>query len=221
MSEPLADAGEPRASEIPHAPISEKPKFCYEYPQASPCGALILYTLDGDKLDVLTTQRAECVGTGRSVAAGGFWEVKHALAVPDITIDGSEELYREFHEELGEEIKTIIPYEQFLQRVEPIWDGMRHIGNGLGVHAITQKSMRVSVSEMAAICALPDTAEQVGKKIESFLLGAFNNAAEAATHIRERLHDFRYPVEVEGVVKLYDRLERAQQPAFVPAGGWN
>ena len=123
--------------------------------------------------------------------------------------------------ELGEEIKTMIPYEQFVQRVEPIWEGMRRIGNSLGVHTVIQKSMRVSTHEMAAICALPDTTEQVGKKIESFLLGAFKNAAEAGAHIRERLSDFRYPIEVEAVVKLYDRLERARQPAFVPAGGWN
>jgi len=215
MSEPLPAAAKSAATPAP----TKKPVFCYEYPQASPCAALVGYTLKGNELSILTTFRAASVGSGRSLTAGGFYEVKDMFTVPDKLQDGDAELYREMHEELSDEIKTLIPYEDFAARSEYLWNGMRRIGTGGSVHAITQKSLRLSEREKDAILAMPDTSEQVGKKMETFLLGAYKDAAEAETAIRERLADFKYPVEVGGVVKLYNKLNNPK-PVFEPVGGW-
>lgn len=200
MSEPLPGAGEPRPAAI---------TYHYVFPQASPCGALLAYKQNGNALTLITTIRDASVGVGRSVTAGGFWEVKPMLAKPADTMqDGSAELYREFHEELGEGVKDIIPYEDFADRVEYLWDGMARKGVGLGVHAIVQKTLRLTDAEFDAIMATPETSEQRGKVAETFLLHAYNSAAAAEADIRARLSDFKYAEEVDAVVRWYNKKSR-------------
>lgn len=199
MSEPSAGAAGRSPNSLP---------FSYLYPQGSPCGAIVGYTQKGDELTILTTFRAAHMGGGRSVMAGGFWEVKEMLSLPaDSMRDGDVDLYREGYEELGEGFKEIIPYEDFHERTEHLWDGMAR-KNGLGVHVVVQKAISLSDQEFVDIMNLPATDEQVGKKPETFLLRSFGSAADAEAHIRERLSDFRYREEVDAVVRLYRKKDK-------------
>lgn len=220
---------EPETAAEPHADITYKPLFLYSFPQGSPCGALVGYKQGGNELTILTTRRAAHVGVGRSLAAGGFWEVGSMISREiDAMQDGDAELYREAFEELGPDIKTLIPYEAFHARTEHVWDGMvRKPGHslcarvpvseegepdykqieilkeGILVHSVVQKALRFNDTEFDAILKLPPTDEQRGIEPESFLLNHYNSAAEAEMAIRTRLSDFKYKEEVDAVVRLY------------------
>lgn len=210
MSEPSNGAGEPRAF---------APPFMYQYVQGSPCGALVGYTQHGDELTIMTTFRAAHMGGGRSLMAGGFWEpVKMLPLPPETTRDGDVELYREGFEELGEDMKTLIPYEAFHDRAEHVWDGMVRKGTGLGVHVVVQKSIELTDQEFVAIMNMPPTDEQIGKKPETFLLRSFQSAADAESHIRDRLSDFKYPEEVDAVVRLYNKKNKEAERALAMHG---
>lgn len=183
--------------------------FVYNFVQGSPCGALVGYKQTGDELTIMTTFRAAHMGGGRSLMAGGFWEPKEMLSLaPETARDGDVDLYREGFEELGEDLKSLIPYENFHERTEYVWDGMVRKGNGLGVNVIVQKAIRLTDQEFTAIMEMPPTSEQVGKKAETFLLRSYNDAAAAEKDIRACLSDFKYPEEVAAVVRLYNKKNK-------------
>lgn len=264
----MSDA--PSATAQPRAIVTKLPPiaFAYAYPQASPCGGIVAYKEDGDALSIITTYRADHMGGGRSLAAGGFWEVGSMLSKPPETVqDGDAELYREGHEELSDEIKTLISYDDFHKRTEHIWDGMVRKGqmpprgtvteakpipkrnaalydniyedlgddlravltpeqfagladlvwnrmvykDGIGVNAVVQKAIRLSDAEFDAILAMPNTEEQVGKKVETFLTRHYNSAADAEADIRTRLADFKYPEEVNAVVRWYNKKNEKRE----------
>ncbi len=185
--------------------------YSYEFAQASPCRAVVGYTLQGNKFDLLTTFCDASVDGGRSNMAGGFDEIGKFLQQPANTImDGDEELYRECKEELGDEFENIIPYADFHERVEALWDGKRRVGDSQIVHAITQKSLRLTQQEMDAIAALPSTAERIGFKVESFMLDSFNGAADAEAQVRDRLSDYRHKVEQDAAVRLVKQIMKRE-----------
>jgi hypothetical protein len=196
----------------------------YEWPQASPCSNIILYTSNGDRLSLMVTFRDESVGAGKSLSAGGFDEVADALSQPAGTmIDGRAETYREMYEELGEELKTILPYESFLARVQYLWDGMVPNANSPLVEKVVMRTLELSPNEMRAIMALPRTEEQAGKMLVDFNLNADPAKATDTSQIDAALTGFRYPHEVEAArmwftaqeQKAKDSLARATGPAFL------
>jgi hypothetical protein len=196
--------------------------FTYDFPQASPCSNISLYTKNGNTVRLLITDRDASVGKGKSLSAGGFDEVKDAFGRAGEMIDGIEETYREMHEELGEEIKEIIPYEDFKARVQYLWDGMVPTSKHPLVEKVVMRYMEVSEAEMDAIMALPSTSEQVGKKLIELEL---NDDAQAAstdfTSLSDDFNGFKYPHEVVAAQMLLQRLEtqaRASAPSTGP--GW-
>ncbi len=178
-----------------HAPT---PKFCYDFPQGSPCANIILYTQDtdskGTRLTIMTTIRAPHVGAGRALSAGGFYEVKDMFNEVGKVQNGLKELYRECYEELGEEFKTIIPYEDFERRAQYLWSGMHRIRDTQLVHNILSMTMQISHEEMDAIVALPDTEEQIGKVLETFTL-EYDGSTTSEEAVMERFADFYHPME--------------------------
>lgn len=198
---------EPENGAVTHANIPTPPMFTYHFPQGSPCGAVFAYKKEGDAVTLITTVRATHVGPGRSATAGGFWEVGSMLPKDvDTMQDGTAEIYREMHEELGEDIKTILPYDVFASRVEHLWDGMiRKRGNI--VHAVTQKMIELTPDEFDKIIALPKTDEQRGIKCETFLTRHYKDAAEAERDVQKRLSDFRNADELAGAVRWFQKLD--------------
>ena len=185
--------------------------YTYAFAQASPCRAVLGYEIKDNILNLLTTFCDASVGGGRSNMAGGFDEIgKFLQGPPDAVMDGDEELYRECKEELGDEFEKIIPYADFHERVEHLWDGKRRVGGSQIVHDITQKALRFKDGELDAILALPRTEERVGFKVESFLLGSFTDAADAEEKVRERLSDYRHSVEVDGAVRLVQKVMKRE-----------
>lgn len=179
-------------------------RYTYEYPQGSPCGAVLLYTQKGAEVTLLTTIRDAIVGEGRSLSGGGFYNMKDIFMMKGYTRPGSRELYREMYEELGDPVKHIVPYRQFLRDAEIVWDGEWHLPGTQSVHSIIQKSLKITDAQMSAILKLPRTAEQKGKALETFNL----KANLSGTDIRNRIADFRYPVERDGVVRWYRKMQK-------------
>lgn len=181
--------------------------YTYDWAQASPCSNIILYTLHGNQLRVLITDRDKSVGEGKSLSAGGFDDVKNAFYRAGEMIDGREETYREMFEELGEAIKEILPYEDFKHRVYYLWDGMIANAKHPNVEKVVMRAMQVTEAEMAAIMKLPPTSEQAGKEIKLFELND-DPAVPVDTQIVDHmLTGFKYPHEVEAAKMLYERLE--------------
>ena len=199
--------------------------YTYDFPQASPCGATLLYTIKDNKLTLLTTRRSNAVDDGgkRSLSAGGFAEVKDMIsgktkaAGESLTrilgalksdfsqeqlriTDHRQELYREMWEELGKEIKTLIPYQTFIDRSEIMADLNKHTKGNL-VYTARMYAMEISEEVMDQIVALPNTSEQVGKVLETFDLDLYVNAEKVIT---ERLSDFANADEVIAAFNLYE-----------------
>ncbi|HEY8963751.1 MAG TPA: hypothetical protein VIN59_04730, partial [Alphaproteobacteria bacterium] len=177
--------------------------YTYDWPQASPCSNILIYTREGSILNLLTTQRTSKVGIGRALSAGGFNEVKDMFNEVGKISEGDAETYREMHEELGEAIKQIIPYEDFHERQEYVWDFMRRVRDTIGVESVITRSLEVSQAEMDAILALSSTEEQNGKVIERFDL-----AKTTEDSIRARLSDFHYAHEAEATVRWFKKLQK-------------
>lgn len=182
--------------------------YQYEWPMAAPCSAILIYTRSGNEVRLLTTHRDASVGTGRSLSAGGFYEVKDMFNKTGKIQDGDAEIYREMVEELGEQIKTIIPYEDFEKRVTYVWDCMVTSPDPQIVHNVIFKALEISPAEMEKIMALPRTDEQTGKTIEKFML----NEKESAESVLARLADFKYPHEAQATVRWLQALKAA--PSF-------
>lgn len=209
--------------------------YTYEWPQASPCSNVILYTLtpflkageeDQTMVSMLVTKRDASVGEGRSLSAGGFDEVKDTFNRAGEMIDGCEETYREMCEELGEEIKTIIPYDDFKRRVEYLWDGMVPKEQAEGedfplVEKVVFRALEITQDQMRAIMALPDTAEQKGKMEEHFVLNDDKAEPVNSQIVEKALTGFKYQHEVEAAKMLYEKLERhAKLHAPTKGCGW-
>ncbi|MEC7028784.1 MAG: hypothetical protein VXW91_03850 [Pseudomonadota bacterium] len=183
--------------------------YTYEWPQASPCSNIILYTLKGNQLRILVTDRDQSVGIGKSLSAGGFDEVKDAFHRAGEMIDGRAETYREMHEELGEGIKEILPYDDFKRRVYYLWDGLIANAKHPLVEKVVMRAMQVTEAEMSAIMALPSTSEQVGKEIKLFTLNDDPTRPVDTQIVDHMLTGFKYPHEIEAAKMLYERLESA------------
>ena len=196
--------------------------YTYDFPQASPCSVVLIYTRDDDKLTLLTTKRANIVGPGRSLSAGGFDEVKDTFdklnnkfnVKAGELVDGLAETYREMHEELSEGFKAIISYEEFEKRAEYLWDGMVPTEEFPVVHKVVARTLEVSKAEMEAIMALPSTSEQIGKKLEHFDLNFEKDQKVDTSAIFNALTGFKYDHEVQLAAKWYKREQlRAQDRA--------
>lgn len=185
--------------------------FTYDYAQASPCSNILIYTRSGYDVALLTQKRTAVVGTGRALSAGGFDEVKDMFNEYGKIQEGDAETYREMHEELGEEIKTIIPYDDYHERVAYVWDFSRRIRDTQFVEKVVTRSLEVTQGEMDAILALGNTSEQNGKVLEHFNLKQTTDG-----EIREQLKDFRYPHEVEGAVRWFHQMKRSAGIAAHP-----
>ena len=182
--------------------------YTYDYPQASPCSNIVIYTRSGNDVALLTTDRHPSVGAGRSISSGGFDEVKDVFHKAGQMQDGCADTYREMWEELGEALKTILPYDDFKSRVEYLWDGMVATPTHPIVHKIVTRMLEVTQDEMDAIMALPPTTEQVGKKLEHFALNP-DPAVPVNTQIVEKaLTGFKYPHEVEVAKMWFAKMER-------------
>jgi len=205
MSEPLAAA---------HAAFSAP--FSYAFPQASPCGAVLIYCrTDPHNVTLLTSTRAHFEkgddgSEKRNHAAGGFYEVKDMFTEVSKVQDGDAEIYREMTEELGEGIADIIPYKDFVKRRKYLWDGMTRVRDTMNVHMEVQKTLEVTPAELDKILRLPPTKERSGFKLEDFDIddSDYNNG-HPDSYIRERLVDFLYPSEVDMAVKWFHELEDA------------
>lgn len=196
-------------SEEISAAVPARPKqFVYSYPQASPCAALLIYCGGAGGFDLLTTTRAPHMGGGRCLSAGGFYEVKDMFNEAGKFREGHAELYREAFEELGEGFKEIIPYDNFCDRVEYLWDGMRRLGESYNVHNIIWKILSVTREELDAIMALPPTEEQVGKTIEHFRTNGDSHVPVSDQVVRARLADFHYDIEVEAAAMFFRKMEK-------------
>ena len=135
-------------------------------------------------------------------------------------IDGVQETYREMHEELGEEIKTILPYEEFKARVQYLWDGMVPTAKYPLVEKVVMRAIEVSEAEMDAIMALPSTTEQRGKYIEEFTLNDDRGAASTDFSTKSKYFaEFKYGHEVTAATMLLGRLE-AQAKSRAPTQGF-
>lgn len=202
--------------------------YTYDYPQASPCSNVLIYTRSGNEVSMLVTERDPSVGAGRSLGAGGFDEVKGVLkAVQDDfkkagqMFDGVAETYREMWEELGEDIKTIIPYEDFKRRVEYLWDGLVPRKNYPLVEKVVMRTLEVTQDEMDAIMALPPTQEQIGKKLERFTLNDDGNVPANSQIVEQVLTGFKYPHEVEAAKMWFERQEQRAKARLSSTGpGW-
>jgi len=195
--------------------------YTYEWPQTSPCSNIIIYTRDGNDVSILTTERDASVGTGRSLSAGGFDEVKDAFGRAGEMIDGVGETYREMWEELGEEIKTILPYEEFKKNVEYLWDGMVPNARHPLVEKVVFRAIKVTQEQMDAIMALPSTSEQIGKKIEHFTLNDDPDEPVNSQIIEQALTGFKYPHEVKSAQMWFEREEQDAKSRAPSAGpGW-
>lgn len=194
--------------------------YTYDYPQASPCSAIVIYTRSGNQVSMLTTVRDASVGEGRSLGAGGFDEVKNAFNRAGEMIDGREETYREMWEELGEGLKQIIPYADFAARVEYLWDGMIPNKKHPLVEKVVFRTLEVTQAEMDAIVALPPTSEQKGKKLETFTLNDDRSMPVNTQVVEQALTGFKYAHEVEAAKMWFARMERRAKEAAPTAGGW-
>ncbi len=190
--------------------------YTYDFPQASPCSCVLIYTRDGNDVTLLTTVRDSSVGEGRSLSAGGFDEVKDAFNRAGEMIDGCEETYREMWEELGEDLKDIIPYADFKARVEYLWDGLIPNAKHPLVEKVVFRTLEVSQAEMDAIMALPSTSEQVGKKLERFTLNDDSSVPVNSQLVEKALTGFKYPQEVKAAKMWYEREEQAAKNAAAP-----
>lgn len=197
--------------------------YTYEFPQASPCSNIQIYTRRGNTVRLLITDRAAIVGAGKSLSAGGFDEVKDAFGRAGEMIDGTEETYREMWEELGEGMKEIIPLDDFKRRVEYLWDGMVPKETYPLVEKVVMRALEVTEAEMSAIMALPSTEEQVGKMIEMFTLDSDKSLDAPSTDftsLSEHFDAFKYPHEVTAAQILLQRLEtraRIARPSEGPS----
>lgn len=202
------------------------PPFQYEYPQASPCGAVLIYCKSGyNKLSMITSVRSDFEGPHkagkRNHAAGGFYEVRGMFTQAAKVQDGDAEIYREMVEELGEGIIDIIPYAAFQKRREYLWDGMARIGNTQFVHMQVHKSLEVTKDEFFKILSLPPTDERAGFKVESFEMEDNHYlAGHPDSYVRDRLKDFLYPVEVDMAVRWFRKLEDKARDNYTPASNW-
>ena len=177
--------------------------YVYDFPQASPCGAVLIYSVDDTHVHMLTTKRAQKMGGKRSLSAGGFYEVIEMLPMKDGEFrDGRIDIYREMIEELGEEMKDIIPEDVFLKNASYICDLMIR-GHGNTVRHATTHGLQVSKDVLDKILQLSNTEEQVGKVIETLPLSADKTPQET---IAERLHDFQYNEEVFAAKRWYANL---------------
>lgn len=217
MSEGISAAADARAFKAP---------FQYEYPQASPCGAVLIYCKTGhNKLSLITSVRSDFEGAHkagrRNQAAGGFYEVGEMFNQVSKVQDGDAELYREMMEELGEDIVDIISYEDFKKRREYLWDGMTRVGNTQFVHMQVHKTLEVTKDEFFKILALPPTEERAGFKVEAFEYEDNHYLAEKPEdYVRDRLKDFLYPVEVDMAVRWFKKIESKAKDEFTPASNW-
>lgn len=176
----------------------------YDFPQAASCGAVILYTKNGNTLRLLTTKRAEAMGGGRSLSAGGFYEVKEMFNAPVGQVrDGKKDVYREMYEELGEEIKALIPYSAFEKRGEFISEGLVNKGNGF-VNRPAWYALKITEKQMEKVIALSQTNEQVGKVIEEFEI----TKSPKDGYIQDRLSDFLNPEEIYAAQKWYTKMNQ-------------
>lgn len=181
--------------------------YTYDYPQASPCSAIVIYTRRGNEVFMLTTVRDASVGEGRSLGAGGFDEVKDAFNRAGEMIDGRQETYREMWEELGEGLKQIIPYESFKSRVQYLWDGLIPSKKHPLVEKVVFRTLEVTQAEMYAILSLPPTSEQKGKKLELFTINDDPNVPVNSQVVQQALIGFKYAHEVEAAKMWFEKLE--------------
>ncbi len=137
-------------------------------------------------------------------------------------IDGVQETYREMFEELGEEMKTILPYEDFKARVQYLWDGMVPTPKYPLVEKVVMRAIEVSEAEMDALMALPSTTEQRGKYIEEFTLNDERGAAPTDFASKSKYFaEFKYRHEVTAAAMLLGRLEtQAKSRAPSTGPGW-
>lgn len=193
--------------------------FAYKYawPQVSSCSSIMLYTLENDTAELLVTERDPSVGEGQCLSAGGFDEVKDVLKRPNKKRAGRAETYREMFEELGEAIKTIIPYKWYARNVQYVDDILRHIGTGQAAHKDIFRSLQISKAQMDAIMELPPTKEQKGKIKLKFNLNAAKGPVMTNEQIRTLMWRFKYEVEVVAALKWHHKLVRAHTPSLAIA----
>lgn len=190
------------------------PPYIYDWPQASPCSAVLIYCRTSrDTVTLLTSLRSrfeeDAPVDKRNHASGGFYEVKDMFTEVSKVQDGDAELYREMTEELGKGIADIIPYDDFVKRRKYLWDGMARVRDTHIVHMQVHKTLEVTQAELDQILALPPTKERYGFKVEEFNLDESDlNSGHPDSYVRERLADFLYPTEVDMAVKWYRDLEQ-------------
>jgi len=192
--------------------------YIYEFPQASPCSCIVIYTRNGNEVSMLSTVRDASVGVGRSLSAGGFDEVQNAFHRAGQMIDGIEETYREMWEELGIGLQQIIPYEDFKKRVEYLWDGLIPKEQHPLVEKVVFRTLEVTQEEMDAIMALPPTSEQKGKKLETFTLNDDRDVPVNSQIIGQVLTGFKYPHEVEAARMWFEKMEQKAKAAGPTVG---